>query len=51
MTTRDLPASEAENPSVGALHQLKELLQQDQAFAEALCATASTEAAAKLAAD
>ena len=51
MTTRDLPASEAENPSVAALQQLKELLQQDQAFAEALCATASTEAAAKLAAE
>ena len=51
MATCDLPAPEAGNASAAALHELKELLQQDQAFAEALRATASTEAAAKLAAE
>lgn len=51
MTTCDLPASEAENPSAAALHQLKELLERDTAFAQALAATASTEAATKLAAE
>ena len=51
MTTCDLPASEAENPSAAALHQLKELLERDTAFAQAMAATASTEAAAKLAAE
>ena len=51
MATCDLPASQAENPSAAALHQLKELLERDIAFAQALGATASTEAAAKLAAE
>ncbi|MCP9914247.1 hypothetical protein KBZ07_12710 [Cyanobium sp. BA20m-14] len=51
MATCDLPASEVENPSAAALHQLKELLERDTAFAQALGATASTEAAAKLAAE
>ena len=51
MTTCDLPASQAENPSAAPLHQLKELLERDTAFAQALGATASTEAAAKLAAE
>lgn len=51
MATCDLPASQAENPSAAALHQLKELLERDTAFAQALGATASTEAAAKLAAE
>jgi hypothetical protein len=48
MATCDLPASQAENPSAAALHQLKELLERDTAFAQALGATAST---AKLAAE
>lgn len=51
MATSDLPASQAENPSATALHQLKELLERDAAFAQALGATASTEAGAKLAAE
>ena len=51
MATIDLPASQAENPSAAALHQLKELLERDTAFAQALSATASTEAAVKLAAE
>ena len=51
MATCDLPASQAENPSAAALHQLKELLERDSGFAQALGATASTEAAAKLAAE
>jgi hypothetical protein len=51
MATCDLPASQAENPSAAALHQLKELLERDTAFAQALSATASTEAAVKLAAE
>ena len=51
MATCDLPAPEAENPSAAALHQLKELLQSDSAFAQALRATSSTEAAAQLAAE
>ena len=50
MATIDLQASQAENSSAAALHQLKELLERDSAFAQALGATASTEAAAKLAA-
>lgn len=41
----------AENPSAAALHQLKEMIQRDPAFAQALRATASTEAAARLAAE
>ena len=51
MATCDLPASQAENPSAAALHQLKELLEGDTAFAQALGATDSTEAAVKLAAE
>ena len=51
MATCDLPASQAENPSAAALHQLKELLERDTAFAQALSATAYTEAAVKLAAE
>ena len=51
MATSDRPASATENPSAVALHQLKELLERDTAFAQALGATASTEAAAKLAAE
>ena len=51
MATCDLPAPAAENPSAAALHQLKELLQSDSAFAQALGATSSTEAAAQLAAE
>ena len=51
MATCDLPAPEVENPSAAALHQLKELLERDTAFAQALGATASTEAAVKLAAE
>jgi hypothetical protein len=51
MTTCDLPAPEATHRSDAALHQLKELLQDDPVFAKALAATASTEAAAQLAAE
>ena len=51
MATCDLPSSAVEHPSAAALHQLKELLQGDPAFAQALCATGSTEAAAQLAAE
>lgn len=51
MATADLPASGVAHPSAAALHQLKALLQNDPAFAEALRATASTEAAAQLAAE
>jgi hypothetical protein len=51
MATCGLPASAVEHPSAAALHQLKELLQSDPAFAQALRATASTEAAAQLAAE
>ena len=47
MATCDLPASAIEHPSAAALHQLKALLQGDPAFAQALHATASTEAAAQ----
>jgi hypothetical protein len=49
MATCDLPVHEAVNPSTAALHQLRELLQHDPAFAQDLRATASTEAAARLA--
>jgi hypothetical protein len=48
MATSDLPVPEAVNPSAAALHQLKELLQHDPAFAQDLRATTSTEAAARL---
>ena len=51
MATCELPTSEVEHPSAAALHQLKELLQRDHAFAQALRATESTEAAARLAAE
>jgi hypothetical protein len=51
MATCNLPAPEAVHPSAAALHQLKELLQNDPAFAQALRATASTEAAAQLASE
>lgn len=51
MATCNLPATPAENPSAAALHQLKELLDRDSAFAQALGATESTEAAARLAAE
>jgi hypothetical protein len=51
MTTCDLPAPGVDHPSAAALHQLKELLEGDPAFAQALCATDSTEAAAELAAE
>lgn len=51
MATCELPASEVEHPSAAALHQLKELLQRDHAFAQALRATESTEAASRLAAE
>ena len=51
MATIDLPASQAENSSAAALHQLKELLERDAAFAQSLGASASTEAAVKLAAE
>lgn len=50
MATCELPAPSADHPSAAALHQLKELLQQDSAFAQALRASTSTEAAAQLAA-
>jgi hypothetical protein len=51
MTTCELPAPEAVHPSAAALHQLKELLLSDPAFAQALRGTASTQAAAQLAFD
>jgi hypothetical protein len=51
MATRDLSASEVEHPSAAALHQLKESLKGDPAFAQALRATESTEAAARLVAE
>lgn len=51
MATCDLPVSSAEHPSAAALHQLKEMLQSEPDSAQALHATASTEAAAQLAPD
>jgi hypothetical protein len=51
MATCNLPALEAVHPSSAALHQLKVLLQSDPAFAQALRATTSTEAAAQLASE
>ena len=51
MATCDLPAPGVENASAAALHQLKEMLQADSAFAQALRATESTAAAARLAAE
>jgi cystathionine beta-lyase family protein involved in aluminum resistance len=51
MASCDLPAPGVENASAAALHQLKEMLQADTVFAQALRATESTEAAAQLAAE
>jgi hypothetical protein len=51
MATCDLPGPKVEHPSAAALHQLKELLQGDPAFAQALRTTGSTEEAARLAAE
>ncbi len=51
MATCELPAFGVEHPSAAALHQLKELLQRDPVFTQALCATESTEAAAQLTAE
>lgn len=51
MAPCDLPGFSAEHPSAAALHHLKETLQSDSAFAQALHATASTEVAAHLASD
>lgn len=50
MATCHLPAPEVEHPSAASLHQLKTLLQGDPVFAQALRASESTEAAARLAA-
>ncbi len=51
MATCNLPAPVAANPSTTALQQLKELLQRDAVFAQALAATASTEDAVRLSAE
>ena len=51
MATCDLPTPGVEHPSAAALHQLKMLLQGDPAFAQALRATESTQAAAGLVAE
>lgn len=51
MATCVLSAPEVEPPSAVALHQLKALLQADPRLAQALRATASTEAAARLVAE
>ncbi|MEB3320795.1 MAG: hypothetical protein VKI63_07645 [Cyanobium sp.] len=51
MATCVLPSPGVEHPSAAALHQLKALLQNDPAFAEALRVSGSTEAAAHLAAE
>jgi hypothetical protein len=51
MATCNLPAPETTHPSAAALHQLKALLRSDPVFAQALRATASTEAGARLAAE
>ena len=50
MATCDLPTPKVGLPSSAALHQLKNLVQHDPAFAQALQATTSTAAAARLAA-
>ncbi len=42
MTASDLPQSDAAPSSAAALHQLKQLLKSDPAFAMALRATTST---------
>lgn len=49
MATCELPITSANTPNEDALHQLKELLQRDQSFANALLATSPTEEAAHLA--
>ena len=51
MATCDVLSPSAAVPSAEALHQLRDLLQHDPAFAKALGATDSTEAAAQLAAE
>lgn len=51
MATCNLSAPEAAHPSTAALHQLKELVEHDPVFAQALVATATTEDAARLAAE
>jgi hypothetical protein len=51
MATSDLSTAAAVVPTADALHHLKDLLQHDPAFAKALGATDSTEAAARLAAE
>ena len=51
MATCNLSAPEAAHPSTAALHQLKELVERDTVFAQALSATATTEDAARLAAE
>jgi len=43
MATCDLPYPGVENASAAVLHQLKEMLQADLAFAQALRGTESTE--------
>jgi len=49
MATCDLPTTSETTPNEDALHQLKELLQRDQSFANALLAKTTTEEAANLA--
>ncbi len=51
MATCNLSAPEAAHPSTAALHQLKELVEHNPVFAQALVATATTEDAALLAAE
>ena len=51
MAAGELTVPEAMNASAAALHQLKELLQSDPGFAQAMRATPSSEDAARLAAD
>jgi hypothetical protein len=51
MAACDLPAPADEHPDAAALHELKELLQRDPAFAQALSDCTSTEAAVRLAAE
>jgi hypothetical protein len=51
MATSDLSTPAAAVTAADALHHLKDLLQHDPAFAKALGATDSTDAAARLAAE
>lgn len=51
MATCKLPAREAGHASAAALHQLKTLLQHDPSLAQALRASPTTEAAARIAAE